>query len=120
VRELHGAGQGQGERDPDWYGACDFPQTEPSDADQCDKVSLLFEGVIGSCDIVNSKKTKVQVTGEAPAIQVDRSHGLTIYLSRESSAINIFTVLSTEVNVVTESEEIEGPQVCFLMFCRIS
>eukprot|EP00160_Parvularia_atlantis_P017354 Unigene5934_Nuclearia_a/m.18159 Unigene5934_Nuclearia_a/g.18159 ORF Unigene5934_Nuclearia_a/g.18159 Unigene5934_Nuclearia_a/m.18159 type:complete len:173 (-) Unigene5934_Nuclearia_a:139-657(-) len=79
--------------------------------DRCNKVSLLFEGVIGSCDIVNSTKTRVQVVGEVPSVQVDRSHGVTVYLPRDSLAVNVFTVLSTEVNLVTsETDDADSAQ----------
>ncbi len=49
--------------------------------DSCSKVGVLFESVVASCDIVNSKTVDVQVTGTVPTIAIDKSDGCQIYLN---------------------------------------
>lgn len=74
--------------------------------DNCKKVGVLFESVISSIDIVNSSKIQVEVTDEAPTVQVDKSHGVTIFLSKKSENLtSVITSSATEVNVMTTKTE---------------
>ena len=70
--------------------------------DNCNKVGLVFQAVIASVEVVNSKKVQLQATGSVANIQLDNVHGATIYLTNENKAnVEIITSNVTEVNVVT-------------------
>lgn len=68
--------------------------------DTCTKVNVLFDTIISGCEIVNSKKIAVQADGVCPVFTIDKTIGVTIWLSEESSKISSFTTsMSSEMNV---------------------
>ncbi|KAL6063447.1 suppressor of rasval19 [Balamuthia mandrillaris] len=68
----------------------------------CTKVGVVFEDVISQVEVVRGKKIQVQATGSVPTIQVDKSEGVTLYLTTANkAAVSIITSLSSEINVVT-------------------
>jgi len=69
--------------------------------DQCTKTALVFENVVASCEIVNSKSVQVQCTGIVPTVAIDKVDGCQLYLSKESLGASVLTAKSSEVNVVT-------------------
>eukprot|EP01096_Ripella_sp_DP13-Kostka_P010673 TRINITY_DN424_c0_g1_i1.p1 TRINITY_DN424_c0_g1~~TRINITY_DN424_c0_g1_i1.p1 ORF type:complete len:161 (+),score=103.90 TRINITY_DN424_c0_g1_i1:87-569(+) len=65
-------------------------------------LGIVFTDVIASVEAVNSKKLKLQATGNINLIQLDGVHGTTIYLTNENKAsVEIITSNVTEINVVT-------------------
>jgi adenylyl cyclase-associated protein len=68
--------------------------------DTCTKVNVIFPTIISGCEIVNSKKVAVQSDGVCPVFTIDKTVGVTVYLSAESAAISSFTTsMSSEMNV---------------------
>jgi adenylyl cyclase-associated protein len=68
--------------------------------DKCEKCNVVFESVISSCEVVNSKKIQLQTDGVCPVFTVDKTVGCLVWLSKESAAISSFvTSMSTEMNV---------------------
>jgi adenylyl cyclase-associated protein len=68
--------------------------------DTCTKVNVIFPTIISGCEIVNSKKIAVQSDGVCPVFTIDKTVGVTVYLSAESAAISSFTTsMSSEMNV---------------------
>ena len=68
--------------------------------DTCVKVNVIFPTIISGCEIVNSKKIAVQSDGVCPVFTIDKTVGVTVYLSAESAAISSFTTsMSSEMNV---------------------
>lgn len=63
------------------------------------KTGVVVDNLVSSIDIIKSNSFAVQVVGKAPTIQVDQCDGGTIYLSKESLDMEIFTSKSTSVNV---------------------
>jgi len=68
--------------------------------DKCTKVNVIFPTIISGCEIVNSKKIAVQSDGVCPVFTIDKTVGVSIYLSEQSAAISSFTTsMSSEMNV---------------------
>ena len=80
--------------------------------DQCKKVTLQFDAALGSCNIVNSTKCHVHMVDGTPCVQIDRSNGTEVYLSKDSEAnTNILTSGSTETSVYSAPLEAHGDGV---------
>ena len=68
--------------------------------DKCVKVNVIFPTIISGCEIVNSKKIAVQSDGVCPVFTIDKTVGVSVYLSKESADISSFTTsMSSEMNV---------------------
>jgi len=67
--------------------------------DSCEKSGVVFDTSVASLEVVNSKGVKAQVLQSVPSIQIDNSAGVTIFLSKESLATEVYTSKSTEVNL---------------------
>lgn len=68
--------------------------------DKCTKVNVIFPTIISGCEIVNSKKIAVQSDGICPVFSIDKTVGVSAYLSKESADISSFTTsMSSEMNV---------------------
>jgi adenylyl cyclase-associated protein len=68
--------------------------------DKCEKVNVVFDSIISGCELVNSKKIGAQVEGVCPVFTIDKTIGVTIWLSEASCAVSSFsTSLSSEMNV---------------------
>lgn len=68
--------------------------------DKCEKCNAVFDTVISSTEVVNSKKIQLQTDGVCPVFTVDKTVGCLIWLSKESAAISTFVAsMSTEMNV---------------------
>jgi len=73
--------------------------------DQCKKTGLLFESVISSIEVINCRSVQMQAMGSVPSISVDKTDGCQIYLSPESTGVEIVTSTSSEMNVLIPSED---------------
>jgi adenylyl cyclase-associated protein len=83
--------------------------------DTCQRVNLVFDTCISSCEIVNSKKVQCQTLGVCPTFSIDKTIGCVIFLSEESIPISSFiTAQSSEMNVSypdgVEQKEIPIPE----------
>jgi hypothetical protein len=68
--------------------------------DSCSNVNVLFVSVVGTCEVVNSKKVAVETTGLCPTFALDKTHAITVWLSKESMKVSSFvTSKCTEVNI---------------------
>jgi adenylyl cyclase-associated protein len=68
--------------------------------DSCTKVNVVFDTIISGCELVNSKKIAVQSDGVCPVFTIDKTIGVTVWLSEESAKITSFTTsMSSEMNV---------------------
>lgn len=59
----------------------------------------MFDSVLAQVEVVNCKSVKLQCLGTAPIVQIDKTDGITIYLSKESLEANIITSKSSEMNL---------------------
>lgn len=68
--------------------------------DNCEKVNVQFDTIISGCEIVNSKKIGVQTDGVCPVFTIDKTIGVTLWLSEATYPISNFTTsMSSEMNV---------------------
>lgn len=68
--------------------------------DKCEKCNVVFDSVISSTEVVNSKKIQFQTDGVCPVFTIDKTVGCLIWLSKDSAAISSFVVsMSSELNV---------------------
>ena len=68
--------------------------------DTCTKVNVMFDTIISGCELVNCKKIAVQSDGVCPVFTINKTVGVTVWLSEESAKITSFTTsMSSEMNV---------------------
>eukprot|EP00934_Nitzschia_sp_Nitz4_P006208 Nitzschia sp. Nitz4//scaffold117_size69655//25369//27079//NITZ4_006022-RA/size69655-augustus-gene-0.2-mRNA-1//1//CDS//3329533645//6198//frame0 len=68
--------------------------------DTCTKVNVVFETIISGCELVNSKRIAVQSDGVCPVFTIDKTVGVTVWLSEASTKVSSFTTsMSSEMNV---------------------
>lgn len=46
--------------------------------DSCQRLGILFEDLVASCELVNSSRVQVQVTGVVPTIAIDKCDGVQV------------------------------------------
>lgn len=68
--------------------------------DTCTKVNVQFETIISGCELVNSKKVAIQADGICPVFTIDKTIGVTVWLSEVTVPVSSFaTSMSSEMNV---------------------
>lgn len=84
---------------------------------------MVFDDIVSTVDIINGNKVNVQANGVLPTINIEKSAGVTVYMtSTASRSAEVVTSLSSEVNlVVPGATENDNPsefalpyQVCIL------
>uniref|UniRef100_A0A8C5DPL0 C-CAP/cofactor C-like domain-containing protein n=1 Tax=Gouania willdenowi TaxID=441366 RepID=A0A8C5DPL0_GOUWI len=73
--------------------------------DNCKKMGLVFEDVVGIVDIINCKDIKVQVMGKVPTISINKTDGCHVYLSKDSLSCEIVSAKSSEMNVLVPNPD---------------
>ncbi|XP_034560472.1 adenylyl cyclase-associated protein 1 [Notolabrus celidotus] len=68
--------------------------------DNCKKMGLVFDDVVGIIEIINCKDVKVQVIGKVPTISINKTDGCHVYLSKDSMACEIVSAKSSEMNIL--------------------
>ena len=48
--------------------------------DSCQRMGILFDHLVSSCELVNSTRVQVQVTGVVPIIAIDKCDGVQVRL----------------------------------------
>ena len=68
-----------------------------------EQFGIVFEGVIATMGLINSKKCQVQCkTDECPSMTIDKSQGIQIFLTKGArDNVQMYTSLSQQVNVNT-------------------
>ncbi|KAB0379083.1 hypothetical protein FD755_010661 [Muntiacus reevesi] len=72
--------------------------------DNCKKLGLVFDDVVGIVEIINSKDVKVQVMGKVPTISINKTDGCHVYLSKSSLDCETVSAKSSEMNVLIPTE----------------
>ncbi|XP_077404114.1 adenylyl cyclase-associated protein 1 isoform X2 [Vanacampus margaritifer] len=73
--------------------------------DNCKKMGLVFDDVVGMVDIINSRDVKVQVLGRVPIISINKTDGCHVYLSQNSLGCEIVSAKSSEMNVLVPGRD---------------
>ncbi|KAG8442344.1 hypothetical protein GDO86_011226 [Hymenochirus boettgeri] len=68
--------------------------------DNCTKLGLVFDDVVGIVEVINSKNIEIQVIGKVPTISVNKTDGCHIYLSENSIDCEIVSAKSSEMNIL--------------------
>ncbi|KFO76850.1 Adenylyl cyclase-associated protein 1, partial [Cuculus canorus] len=72
--------------------------------DNCKKLGLVFDDVVGIVEIINSRDVKVQVMGKVPTISINKTDGCHVYLSKDSLDCEIVSAKSSEMNILIPTE----------------
>ncbi|KFQ50900.1 Adenylyl cyclase-associated protein 1, partial [Pelecanus crispus] len=72
--------------------------------DNCKKLGLVFDDVVGIVEIINSRDVKIQVMGKVPTISINKTDGCHVYLSKNSLDCEIVSAKSSEMNVLIPTE----------------
>nr|XP_054757155.1 adenylyl cyclase-associated protein 1-like [Lytechinus pictus] len=73
--------------------------------DSCKKVGVVCESVLGSLDVVNCQSIKMQITGTAHIVNIDKTDGCMVYLSERSKFAEVISAKSSEMNILIPSGE---------------
>lgn len=68
--------------------------------DNCKKLGLVFENVVGIVEIINCKSIQLQVLGTVPTISINKTEGCQVYLSKDSLKCDIVSAKSSEMNIL--------------------
>jgi len=67
--------------------------------DGCSKTGVIFDDAVSSVEMVNSQSIKVQINGQVPTVNVDKTDGVQIFLNKNALNTNIITSKSSEMNL---------------------
>jgi adenylyl cyclase-associated protein len=67
--------------------------------DQCTKVGIQFTSVISLVEFINCRGMKAQVMDYVPTIQIEKTDGCHVYLSKTSLETEFITSKSSEMTV---------------------
>uniref|UniRef100_A0A672RMI2 Adenylyl cyclase-associated protein 2-like n=1 Tax=Sinocyclocheilus grahami TaxID=75366 RepID=A0A672RMI2_SINGR len=73
--------------------------------DNCKKLGLVFDSVVGIVEIINSRDIQLQVMGKVPTISINKTEGCHVYLSKDSLDCEIVSAKSSEMNVLVPEGE---------------
>ncbi|XP_057683857.1 adenylyl cyclase-associated protein 1-like isoform X1 [Corythoichthys intestinalis] len=73
--------------------------------DNCKKMGLVFDDVVGIVDVINCKDVRVQVIGRVPTISINKTDGCHVYLSKDSLNCEIISAKSSEMNILVPNKE---------------
>uniref|UniRef100_A0A672L9F9 C-CAP/cofactor C-like domain-containing protein n=1 Tax=Sinocyclocheilus grahami TaxID=75366 RepID=A0A672L9F9_SINGR len=79
--------------------------------DNCKKLGLVFEDVVGIVEVINCKDVKVQVMGKVPTISINKTDGCHVYLSKDSLSCEIVSAKSSEMNVLVPNKDGEYTEI---------
>lgn len=71
---------------------------------ECEKTNVVLDTLVSSIDVIKSKNFAFQIMGSAPTISVDSCDSGTLYVSKDSLGIEIYTSKTTAFNVYVPGE----------------
>ncbi|XP_053322637.1 adenylyl cyclase-associated protein 2 [Spea bombifrons] len=72
--------------------------------DNCTKLGLVFDDVVGIVEVINSKDVQIQVMGKVPTISINKTDGCHVYLSENSIDCEIVSAKSSEMNILVPQD----------------
>ncbi|XP_053570748.1 adenylyl cyclase-associated protein 2 isoform X2 [Bombina bombina] len=72
--------------------------------DNCTKLGLVFDDVVGIVEVINSKDVQLQVLGKVPTISINKTDGCHVYLSKDSIDCEIVSAKSSEMNILVPKD----------------
>ncbi|XP_067281696.1 adenylyl cyclase-associated protein 1 [Pseudorasbora parva] len=79
--------------------------------DNCKKMGLVFDDVVGIVEMINCRDVKIQVMGKVPTISINKTDGCHVYLSKDSLACEIISAKSSEMNVLVPNKDGEYTEI---------
>ncbi|CCD65141.1 C-CAP/cofactor C-like domain-containing protein [Caenorhabditis elegans] len=73
--------------------------------DGCRKTSVVFDGLVAQCEIINCQSIQIQTLGELPTVSIQKTDGCHIYLSRDALNAQIVASKSSEMNISAMLED---------------
>jgi len=68
--------------------------------DKCTKTNVVFTDVMGGCELVNCKQTKVQANGQCATVAIDKTDGCVVYAGRKCfETLTVVASKSSEMNI---------------------
>lgn len=68
--------------------------------DSCKKCAVVFDNSVAGLEIINCQSVKSQVTGNVPIINIDKTDGFQMYLSKDSIGAEFVTAKVSEINIM--------------------
>mgnify|MGYP003342392998 CR=1 FL=1 len=68
--------------------------------DSCKKTSIVFESLVSCIEFINCQSVQMQVLGKVPTVSIDKTDGCQVYLSPESTDVEIVSSKSSEMNIL--------------------
>jgi len=68
--------------------------------DNCKKTAVVFDNVVSSMEFMNCNGVQMQVLGTVPTIMIDKTDGCQMFLSKDSTGVEIVSAKSSEMNVM--------------------
>lgn len=66
---------------------------------ECTKTNVVADALVAGIDVIKSNSFALQVLHKIPTVQVDQCDGGTIYVSEESTDVEVFTSKSSSINI---------------------
>jgi len=81
--------------------------------DKCNKTGIVFQSVVSTFEVVNSKRITIQIVESCPSFNVDKTSGVQLILSEESvkNPPQIITSNATELNLVVPGPKADSDPV---------
>ncbi|NP_956203.1 adenylyl cyclase-associated protein 1 [Danio rerio] len=79
--------------------------------DNCKKMGLVFDDVVGIVEVINCRDVKIQVIGKVPTISINKTDGCHVYLSKDSLSCEIVSAKSSEMNVLVPNKDGEFTEI---------
>ncbi|KAL0962448.1 hypothetical protein UPYG_G00340130 [Umbra pygmaea] len=73
--------------------------------DNCKKLGLVFDDVVGIIEVINCRDVKIQVMGKVPTISINKTDGCHVYLSKDSLECEIVSAKSSEMNILVPGKD---------------
>jgi adenylyl cyclase-associated protein len=68
--------------------------------DKCTKTNVVFNDLMGGCELVNCKRTKVQANGQCATVAIDKTDGCVVYAGRKCfETLTVVASKSSEMNM---------------------
>ncbi|KAL4629760.1 adenylyl cyclase-associated protein 2, partial [Arapaima gigas] len=68
--------------------------------DNCKKLGVVFDNVVGIVEVINSRDIQLQVMGRVPTISINKTEGCYVYLSQVALDCEIISAKSSEMNIL--------------------
>jgi adenylyl cyclase-associated protein len=73
--------------------------------DTCKKCGVVFDDLLASVDLVNSKSIQIQALSKMPLLNIDKTDGAQVYLSKDCLDCEIVSAKSSEMNVLVPQDD---------------